>query len=151
MNRRLGSFGLQGKQLRKQKKGSYTFRGCFPFLTQHSIDFDHQLLDKFRRSIGSTSRSYARRLVVWPEASTRMVLECNPFEIGFGFPRDCFDLGRIVSAAVRPPRARARSGSLPAGSKRRKVPVQTERLRNSMQEPGSILQQTSRCFPSPFT
>lgn len=64
------------------------------------------------------------RAVVWLGASTWMVLECNSFGIGFGFPRDCFDLGWIVFAALKvglvPP--------LPASLVRRKLPLTNSKL-----------------------
>lgn len=36
-----------------------------------------------------------------PGAATWTVSECNSFEIGFGFPRNCFDLGRITLYPLR--------------------------------------------------
>lgn len=56
----------EGKKRRKKmrkKKGErgWNTSGAVPaFLTYQDIDFDHELLDKFRHSAGSTSRSYAR-------------------------------------------------------------------------------------------
>lgn len=80
------------------------------------------------------------RAVVWLGASTWMVLECNSFGIGFGFPRDCFDLGWIVFAASKvgllPP--------LPASLVRRKLPPTNSKL--SFEFPSTI-EETSRCFP----
>lgn len=80
------------------------------------------------------------RAVVWLGASTWMVLECNSFGIGFGFPRDCFDLGWIVFAASKvglvPP--------LPASLVRRKLPPTNSKLSFEFL---STIEETSRCFP----
>ena len=43
-------------------------------------------------------------------AATWTVLECNSFEIGFGFLWDCFDLGRITLATKSGSLASCRSG-----------------------------------------
>lgn len=82
------------KKKKKRKKRIEYLQGRFPVLDLARYRFRPRTprqVPAFARI--DISIVCARWSIVWPEASTWMVLQCNSFEIGFGFPRDCFDLG----------------------------------------------------------